>query len=97
MSIEGRERFDRAPSLNILKSRTLRPMFPKMSLGQNDRRKELKVPTWANRTSGLEQTPRDLDNMRVQFFGVSAEDYPDALLDAVFQLEVEIGFGTLLH
>lgn len=68
-----------------------------MSLGRSDRRKELKVPTWANRPSGLGQTPGNLYNMRVQFYGISAEEYPDALADAVFQLEVEIAGGYLLN
>ena len=70
---------------------------PKMSLGQKLPTKMDKVSTWANRPTERGQTPGDLDSVVVQFFGISEDDYPDALADAVFQLELEVQTGYLLH
>ncbi len=68
-----------------------------MSLGQKTKGNQLKVSTWANRSPDLNRTPGFLGTMRVQFYGLSEDEYPEALADAVFQLEVEIGCGSWIH
>ena len=68
-----------------------------MSAGQKQPKESTKVSTWAKPDTNLGNLPGDLSQMRVEFFGVSAEAYPEALADAVFEFEVELETGGWVH